>query len=477
MLDFLRRKAQSPYIQATIVIIIVVFIFWLPKMGDDSTPNVVATVNGEKIGYREFQKVYEQTVSQYRDQLGGAIPAELLESLGLKQQMIRRLIEERLVLQGGTAAGLRASNQEVQAIIQQMESFKEAGIFKLDRYQQLLASSRLSAKEFEAGIRTDLLKSKITEHLGNYGHISEAELRERFNRVHEEVTVRYTTFAPDDFTKEVTVTEAGLQQFHETHKEQYKTQPRVKAQYVAFLHAGSGTEAAFKEANEAYEATILAGSLEKGAAAKALTLKTTDLFSRETPDPALAAYPDVVNAALGLKPGELSSLLETRDGYFILFVTERQEPVIPPLDEVRAAVTRDFIAAEALKLAEQAAGTMLQEVRDGKDFAIAAGSRTVRQSPSYSQETAMSSGLPQALSTTGLQLTMKAPMPEKTATDGERYYVIQLVERRTAPEELFAGKRQALTEELLREKRVILLDAWVEYLENQGKITTSSQYL
>lgn len=479
MLDFLRRKAQSPYIQATIVIIIIVFVFWLPKMGGDSAADVVATVNGEPIGVREYQRIYEQTTAQYRDQLGGAIPPGLLESLGLKRQVVRQLIEERLVLQGAAAAGLRAGTPEVQAAITEMESFKEEGIFNLDRYKKLLASSRLSAKDFEGGIRTDLLRSKVMSHLAQYAHVSDAEVRDRFHRTYDTIRVRYLVFEPTDFTSAVAVTDEALQKYYETAKERYKTEPRAKVRFLTFPRTAGAEDAAFKAANEAYEAIILAGSLDKGALAKQLSPQQTDFFSQTAPPPALAAYPEVVSTALSLKQGELSSLLETRDGYCILFVTERQEPAIPPLAEVRDKVRRDCITDKAKEMAQQAAETRLAAVKGGKDFAAeaTAAGKSVRESAPYSRASVEASGLPATVAGVGLSLSDKAPLPDKVQADNGRYYLLQLAERRPAAEELFAEKRPELTAVLQQEKRLLLLNAWVEYLEGRAKVTTNSQYL
>ncbi|MDH3867431.1 MAG: SurA N-terminal domain-containing protein, partial [Desulfobulbaceae bacterium] len=67
MLDLLRKKAQSPLIQGTILIIALVFIFW-GVGGYRGSRNSVAQVNDEVIPYEEFQKAYERLANQYRDQ-------------------------------------------------------------------------------------------------------------------------------------------------------------------------------------------------------------------------------------------------------------------------------------------------------------------------------------------------------------------------------------------------------------------------
>ncbi|MCA1766490.1 MAG: SurA N-terminal domain-containing protein [Desulfobulbaceae bacterium] len=97
MLEFLRQKAQSTVIQVIIVAIILVFVFWGVGGQQGSGVNAVATVNDEPIAYSEYQRTYDERFSQLRDQLGGSIPDGLLQSLGLKEQVLEGLIQRTLI--------------------------------------------------------------------------------------------------------------------------------------------------------------------------------------------------------------------------------------------------------------------------------------------------------------------------------------------------------------------------------------------
>ncbi|MDH3394191.1 MAG: SurA N-terminal domain-containing protein, partial [Desulfobulbaceae bacterium] len=135
MLDLMRRKAQSPYIQATIVIIILVFVFW--GVGTNKGPgrNNAATVNGQAITYRDYQQAYERTSNQYRQQLGGTLPESLKKMLNIPQRVINQLVERALLLQGAQQMGLRVSDEEIRKTIQTMGSFQNAnGTFDVARY-------------------------------------------------------------------------------------------------------------------------------------------------------------------------------------------------------------------------------------------------------------------------------------------------------------------------------------------------------
>ena len=84
MLDLLRSKTKSPFIQGTILIIVLVFIFWGVGSSYRGTLNTVATVNKQPIDYEAFKKAYDRIIDQYRGQFGGSLPKGLVESLGLE---------------------------------------------------------------------------------------------------------------------------------------------------------------------------------------------------------------------------------------------------------------------------------------------------------------------------------------------------------------------------------------------------------
>src|SRR3989339_1002092 len=173
MLNLIRSKAQSIYIQATILIIVLVFVFWGVGSSQKGGPDAIATVNDQNISARQYQKNYTQTINRYQEQFGGTLPAGLLEALNLKQQVLDQMIQEQVMQQGAKEAGLIVGSDEVRKVIQNMDAFREEGIFTLDRYKKLLASSRMTTTDFENNVRNDLLHTKILTHLSRFARISD----------------------------------------------------------------------------------------------------------------------------------------------------------------------------------------------------------------------------------------------------------------------------------------------------------------
>ena len=97
MLQIFRDKAQSTFIQAIVLVIALVFVFWGVGANMMDSRESAIVVNGEDISYQEYQRAYDQLLSTYRQQFGGSVPEALLKSLGLSQQIQTQLDRKSVV--------------------------------------------------------------------------------------------------------------------------------------------------------------------------------------------------------------------------------------------------------------------------------------------------------------------------------------------------------------------------------------------
>ncbi|MDH5298562.1 MAG: SurA N-terminal domain-containing protein [Desulfobulbaceae bacterium] len=403
MLDLLRRKAQSPYIQATILIIILVFVFWGVRTNDDTGPTDVATVNDQAITYREFQQTYERTVDQYRDKLGGNLSDDLLKALNLRQQVLNQFIDRTLLLQGAAAMGLMVSDEEVRRTIQTMPSFQNNGAFDVARYEELLAGSRLTPAGFEASIRTDLLTDKVAKALSRFSRVTPDEVRKRFIYDYETFTLDYLPFAAAEFTGAVTVNDEKLATFFAAAKENYKTAPQIKLQYL-FFPAGEGApvptdqeiaayydqhQADFQVAEQRHARHILLrvaaeDSAEKRGAvrkrlqeilAQARGGKDFAALAREFSQDGSAAsggdlgffgrgqmVPPFEEAAFALKPGAISEVVTTDFGFHILKLEAVNPAHQRSLAEARPEIIAKLTTAQGGAVAFKRAGEAYEQI-------------------------------------------------------------------------------------------------------------------
>ena len=632
MLGLFRKKAQSPTIQATIVIIILVFIFWGVGRNDSGKAlNAVATVNGETITLRDYQKQYDQTLSGLRDQMGGSIPSGLLDQLNIKKQVLNKLIDTTLLRQGAAKIGLYVSDQELQNAIKKMEAFNDLGAFDVKRYEQILAGSRMTVSQFEEGMRYDLLSAKVLDHLGRFGHLSPATLKDLFNYQYRgtkvdslaitseafkakvekseakvtayfdenkakyqsdpQLKIKYLLFAQADFKEGTTPTDEEVTRFYQDNSARYslperrqarhilikaaaaasaeekaskrkqieeiatkikggkdfaslakefsedssanqggdlglfargqmvkpfedavfamkegqvsdivetpfglhliklekidpaKVQPQdeVKGSIIDQLTAEATKGKAFQAVSDAYEQIIVAGSLAKYADAKGAgpAIVETKLFTQKAPPAELAALPEVVNAAFALNKGDLSSIIESGQGYAIILVEDKVPPAQQELAAVRTKVEEDFVAAESVKLAQAAAEALLAKVKGGAKLAEEAKALglEVTTTPFISRANNSEAKLPAQIVQDALGLSAHHPVLDKVATENNTFYVITFNTSQEPDQKLFAEKKGELEDKLAGEMKNDLLGAWLDSLRNKAKITTNEQLL
>ena len=234
MLDLLRSKAQSPFIQGTILIIVLVFVFWGVGSSYRGTINKVADVNKQPITYEEFKKAYDRIVDQYRTQFGGTLPKGLIESLGIDQQVIDQLIQRELLRQGAHKMGIMISDLEVKQSVEKMEAFRTNGAFNVEQYNAILTGSWMTPISFEESMRSDLITSKIVDQLMRFAKVTPMEINENFNYENEEIKLEYAVFTAADFKEKVPINEEELAAYYEENKTSYMTDPQIKLDFLVF---------------------------------------------------------------------------------------------------------------------------------------------------------------------------------------------------------------------------------------------------
>ena len=99
MLSLMRDKAQSWIIKILFGIIIIVFVGFYGFSGnEDTVKEPVVTVGEKKISMKEFQEAYKNMLQFYTNIYKNQISDEMIEQLGLKQQVLDQLISKEVLL-------------------------------------------------------------------------------------------------------------------------------------------------------------------------------------------------------------------------------------------------------------------------------------------------------------------------------------------------------------------------------------------
>jgi len=490
MLQIFRDKSQSTFIQAIVLVIVLVFVFWGVGANMMDSRDAAIVVNDEEISFEKYQRNYDQLLSTYRQQFGGSIPEQLLQSLGLSAQVKNQLIQQALLRQGAASMGLVVSAPEVQRNIQKMPEFQDNNNFNIDKYKLLLASNRLTPHKYETSKRFDMLSSKGVQAISHFATtITDAEINDLYQQAKESVTLQFVKISPSQFTNKVSIEEKTLSAWFDKNKASYKTDPKVRLKFLSFPYETEAvaevesTESTnetmratvFQKANNAYEGIISAGSLKEYARLhpEAVILKT-DFFSHLTPPDTMDKSPSVQNTAFSLKEGELSSLIESPAGYSILYAEATQAPEIPDIDSVRDKVTADYKTDQAKMLAREKSEKMLTALKDGTPFSNIGETNEIElQEASLSRNSTGSetNNFPPSLLMNVFLLSSNNPLPDEPATVGEDIYLYQFTERKLPDTaSMTEEEKKQYRSQILSAKQDRLIVAWIRHQEGNAEI-------
>ncbi len=101
-------------------------------------------------------------------------------------------------------------------------------------------------------------------------------------------------------------------------------------------------------------------------------VQESGLFQRQDPVPGLGAAPQISDEAFRLSDGQVSDALASPRGPVFITVTEKKDPYVPALDEVKDRAREDLIRSRATELSRQRAASFAAALKSSSDFAAAA---------------------------------------------------------------------------------------------------------
>src|SRR5205814_1189618 len=197
--------------------------------------DTVALVAGHEIRGADFRRTYQAQLQAYRTAYGGKMSEQLLKQLGIEQQILQQMVDERASLAEAARLGIKASDEEVAQRIYSIPAFQENGAFiGAQRYQQLLAAQRppLSPSEFEESVRRSLVVEKLRLAVTGWLSVSDRELAQEYRRRNDKVKLAVVTFNADTFRPDVTVPDTDVTTYFEAHKADFKIPEKLKVKYA-----------------------------------------------------------------------------------------------------------------------------------------------------------------------------------------------------------------------------------------------------
>src|SRR6476646_3782103 len=99
-----RMRRHYDLLKWTLGLVCLAFIiFYIPDFlrssgADAAGGDTVASVDGQEISTAEFRRMYQAQLQAYRSAYGGNMSEQLLKQLGVEQQILQNMVDERAAL-------------------------------------------------------------------------------------------------------------------------------------------------------------------------------------------------------------------------------------------------------------------------------------------------------------------------------------------------------------------------------------------
>ncbi|HHD81706.1 MAG TPA: peptidylprolyl isomerase [Campylobacterales bacterium] len=205
---------------ATIAFIGAGFVGWGAYDFNSDRASSVAKVGDRKITVQEYQLAYANFYNFYNNTLGGQLTQEKADKMGLEKMVMQNIINETLLLNYADEIGLRVEPEEVKQTLINDDAFKLNGVFDKETYYRVIKQAKLSAKDYENGLKKQLLLAKIQNVLKLKPTKKEEELFVASMFMEDKLSVDLLYLDQG----EAKVTEDEIKKYWEEHKTDYLTE-------------------------------------------------------------------------------------------------------------------------------------------------------------------------------------------------------------------------------------------------------------
>lgn len=360
MSEFTKNKTASVFVTLLIGIIVLSFMFTGYQSMQAGSPNAIGKVGDLPIKPEEYQQEYNRQIEFYKQMMGGEISAKQIEAMGIKQAVLRNLVQRKLMVKFATDMGAYPSEEEIKAEIKSLPYFQTNGQFDINRYKGLLAANRLTPAEFEADV-INQLKMKNTQllvtnfplskgYMADMQKIREEKLNAEVVQISKNALRNFVDVSPAELSKFLAgdTNQKRLQSMFNDRKPSLDKPEEVKARHILLTTEGKD------EAKVKAEIEKLAKEVTPGNFAK-MADKYTEDPSGKGKGGDLGSFsrgrmvPEFDKVAFEQKPGTVSAPIKTQFGYHLLLVESHTPAKEAKLDEYKEKFAKELIQKDKVE--------------------------------------------------------------------------------------------------------------------------------
>jgi len=486
MLEAIRQKKENLLYTLILVAIIgtMIFVYGSGKMSKSSGDGgVVAWVNGEAISQREFQQVLQYKLMQYQQMLGAQYDEKLISAFRVPESTLEDLIKSHLLSQQAQKRGFLVSDEELADKIRSLPYFQKDGKFDSEQYLKLpnrgLEESRMR-KEMETSRwvtyvvdRVRLTPEQIKTELAS----SQSKLELAYAKIDFKTLAPNAESSPKDIEEFSLKSKPEIKSYYDTNLKEFTEPAAVEIRKIRVgvpFQASEQVKANARKKAEEIGKEVTAANFESVAKAKSddENAKKGGLagwVNRGTLEKPLE------DAIEKLKLGEVSPVVETPFGYFILKIDQKRDSKTKPLDSVTSQIAQKL-------LKEQRTDNWANDKRKEIEKMLAEGKSVESELKKWKIEFKKTGtfnpaegnipgiGAVDSIIEGATELTKNQPQSKKLFYFQDHFYVLKLVSFETPKPAELEKNRDSVEKKLLNSTQQALMNSWQENLRKSASI-------
>jgi peptidyl-prolyl cis-trans isomerase D len=365
-----------------------------------SSPDTVATVNGQDITIVNVQQQLAQTTRQQ------SIP-EAMRGIYARQILDQMIFQRALGVEADRLGLQVTDDEETQRIRQILPDAWSGDTWLKDKYvTEVQTRTGMTVSEFETALRDQMLADKFRSIVTDGITVSPTEIEREYRMRNEKVKIAYVLIKPEDLAATIRpsdsdlaayfaknssrysiaqkrsaryalldmaklsartqVTDDELRAYYNANIDQYKVENRVHVEHILFKTVGK-TDAEITEIRQKAEDVLK--QAKHGANFEDLAKKYSEDDATKPKGGDLdwivegQTVPEFQQTAFSLPKGSISDLVKTEYGFHIIKVIDHETARTKSLDEVRSTITPILLDAKVKAAADNLANQIASAIR------------------------------------------------------------------------------------------------------------------
>lgn len=486
MLETIRQKKENLFYSLMLFAIIgvMIFVYGSGKMsGSSQGESVVAWVNGEAITQRDFQQRLQYKIAQYQQMLGGQYDERLLSAFRVPESTLDELIQYRLLAQQAVKRGILVTDSELAAQIRTNPYFQRNGKFDSEQYLKLpnrgLEESRMR-KDMETNRWLTYLLDRVRttpEQLKRDLASSQAKVELAYAKIDFNSLAPKTEVTKNEIEDYSKKSQEDIRSYYDSHLSEFTEPAAVEIRKIRVgipFEASETVKSAARKKAEEIKKEVTAANFETVAKSKsddefASKGGKAGWINRGTLEKPLEEALDK------LSMGEVSPLIETQFGYFILKLENKKESKVKTLDSVTTIIAEKLIKEQRKNnWATEKRKSLEQLLADGKpaDSELKKWKIDFKKTGAFNLAEGNIPGIgavDSMLDGVG-ELSKASPQSKKLFYHQDHFYVVKLISFEPPKSTDLEKNKEASESKLVSSMRNALMTSWQEGLKKSASI-------